>query len=774
MGAPTPEEQPTVGEVIDRKEAIDHLGHLDADSTIPEEQDPLVIMSDDAGQVYAPPAHLAARFYRNSASSRRKSSAASSRRNSLSSTHSHGSSRSGRQHSNHIAQHLRRASIIESRKARLADRAAHAEQVRLRAALAKATPSTSTRSSEERALAAQIAREKYLAKVAAQCAEEVQRAKQKAQEMKQRREEEEQKARTEMEERLAEADKRRAKYQRNLYTRRTRRASSTEKKLPVVAEDVDTEPDSAPDADMQSLDTVLNDETAARRIQKAWRIKQRKTIVDAYMDLDLTFDRSRDITFEEMGALVSDPPVIEATSRLLKLLDLQDRSAPPTDASTRTFLSAYLIVTHPTAVLSKNGAQEQDLVSKAREFVVLFESVVSWLAPWNGYNPLPIRLEGLAQAHTTYTAAFDAWRTQDSSALVEAMVAQFVELDAIWQTVKDDTRGEVASDYREGIRDNQVVLLSKIRKLAGPDRADFLIKKAIRESRRKRVKRRSPAEVRPRVAEGESAPATSDAAGPLSAAASGLSEEPSQPQDGSHQTQSFSRFFSPIPSNRIITHELAIDKDYRISASSGRDALNREICDNMRIAFEKGEGTLWTVAMAENIRGKLLHILKPGNALYESISEVLDTDHVYRQASEGVFSYEKFFSWIAAILPKLCAPFRDEEVNKLAHDLQNVSGDVGEMIEMLFRLLHVIDLLSLDYSNFLLMNAAPVLIRESAGYEQRMFAQDLQSGAITLQKTKRWWRNASVNMLTEADRRDPEHIRDPADRPSAQRSTPEA
>jgi hypothetical protein len=109
---------------------------------------------------------------------------------------------------------------------------------------------------------------------------------------------------------------------------------------------------------------------------------------------------------------------------------------------------------------------------------------------------------------------------------------------------------------------------------------------------------------------------------------------------------------------------------------------------------------------------------------------------------------------MATILPKLCAPFRDEQVKTLAQDLRQ-EGDLNEMIEKLFRLLHVIDLLCLDYSNFLLMNVAPTLIKEAHGYEHRMFAQDLQNQTHTLDKTKRWWRNASVNICTEHDRRDP-------------------
>jgi hypothetical protein len=224
-----------------------------------------------------------------------------------------------------------------------------------------------------------------------------------------------------------------------------------------------------------------------------------------------------------------------------------------------------------------------------------------------------------------------------------------------------------------------------------------------------------------------------------------------------------------VPDNRILVHELSIDKDYRIDPSPTadlRDALNRELCDAMRRGFEEGDSTNWTAAMAENIRGKLLRLLKPGNSMHTLISETLDPEHISRQCSQGVFSYGKFFDFIASILPKLCAPFRDTEVQLLAEELQE-EGELSSMIEKLFKVLHIIDLLSLDYSNFLLMNAAPTLVKEAVGYEQRMFTQDLEENNLTLDRTRRWWRSAAVNMHTEADRRDPWSQANPINRPTA-------
>ncbi|KAJ4394948.1 hypothetical protein N0V91_011163 [Didymella pomorum] len=731
---------------------------LELDDDIPEEPD--MLLSDDAcdGRPFAPPPRIAARFYRYS-NNRRKSSATSSRRNSLSSTHSHTSSRSTIRNScqsHHIAQHLRRVSILETRKARLADRAAHAEQVRLRAAAAKATPRVSN--SEEKALAAKEARERHLAQVAASCAEEVRRAKKIAEDMKERKAAEERRYRLEMEEKHAEAERRRLEYKRS--PRRPRTASSP----PADAKKAVQQP------------PAPSSEDAAKRIQSAWRARTRKTIVDEWLETGLSIEKISSTSFEEITIMLADEKLLKMTEKVMKVFVLlPDPDPVARSTAVRTFLSSYLILGHPTNVLSRDGDQEQDLITKAKDLVLSFESALGKLTTFNYYTPSPTRTETVLLAHSAFVTAFNDWKARDSSALVETMVASFVSLDEIWQSVKDATVEEVANEYRTGIRDNQAILLSRIKKLAGPDKALTLIRKAIREGRRSRPKKRPAGETaRPRVAvdvsgspvEGESAAMQAEAASEL--AASGQAAAVDSATQG-HQAQSLSKVFTVVPDNRVLVHELSIDKEYRIDASPTadlRDALNRELCDAMRKGFEDGDSAQWTAAMAENIRAKLLRLLKAGNSMHTLISETLDPDHINKQCSQGLFSYEKFFGFIANILPKLCAPFRDAQVKELADELK-AEGELPEMVEKLFKLLHVIDLLSLDYSNFLLMNAAPTLIKEATGYEQRMFAQDLEEGNITLDRTRRWWRSAAINMHTEADRRDPWAQPNPMNRPTA-------
>lgn len=728
-------------ETAHSSEADDELPALQKDDDILKRHNLMVWSGEDdateRGPASVPPPHLAKRLH-HPGMNRRRSSAASSRRNSITSSQSHHSSRSYRSscNRNYIDQHLRRASILEDRKARLADRAAHAEQVRLRAALAKAAPRGSN--TEEKALAAQQARERYLAKVAATCAEEVNRAKRVAEENKERRAAEEQRFRQELEDKYAEAERRRNEYRRT--PRRTRTTSMANPDEP-RAVDLGKKP--------------ITEEVAKMRIHRAWSQYRRRRTVKAFCDLNLSIDRVRQASFDEATELLANENAIASTKALLRQLGLEVGSEKES-TPVRTFLSAFMMLGHATDVFSKTGQQEQELISKAKDLLISFESILSELGASAKTTASPTHLQTLHQAHAAYSTAFSAWKSRDASIIIETMVDQFVALDSIWQTVKDDTRGDVASEYRDGIRNQQIILLSKIKKLAGADRSSTLIKRAIRESRRQRTTRRPPGDVRPR-------PVAEPAADSVGAGASTEAFGPGELPSASPETQDLgltglSRVFSIIPSNRVLVHELMIDPNFKIEVSPQsdvRNALNREVCESMRRAVAQGQSEEWTVAVAENVQKRLLKLLKPGNSIHRMLTEVLDQSHVRQQCQHGQFSYERFFAFMADLLPRLCAPVRDPEVKALAETLKSPVDSTDAMIEKLFGLLHVIDLLSLDYTNYLVGEKAELLIREGAGYEQRAFASDLETHRISLTRTTRWWRNASLNAVTESNTLDP-------------------
>ena len=765
----------------------------DGQAEIPEEyNEDGLSFPEDENRIFTPPPRIAARFYKPTNSSRRKSSAASSRRNSISSAHSHQSYASNRSYhggpqSNHVAQHLRRASIIESRKARLADRAAHAEKVRVRAALAKAAP-RSTNNFEERALAAQQAREKNLAEIVANCAEEVKRAKGIAESMKEKREAENQRLRREMEERLAEAEKRREEILGRQAVRRGRSSSRANESLSVPRKSL---------SPMAEVAEAISETTAASRIQGRWRIHRRWKALKEFADLGLTIENIRDTSFEDVVALLAQEKVLLGTAQILRLCGLEEGESGSVNEMTavRTFLSAFLILGHPTQVLSSkgdNGEQEQvgiapgapirrddlanpqlqDLVAKARDLLISFENVLSRLTAANNYTPPPAGLAALSESYATFFNAFIAWKARDSNTLIDMMVLQFVELDAIWQTVKDSTEEAVTESYREGIRENQLKLMVRIKRLAGAIEGKRLITNAIREARKARAKK-PIGDSKPRATDDNSSttPALGDLAGAERAVSSHLQTltPPATPrrEEATHADE-LRTANSVLPDNRAVVHELAINKEYRIEMEDclqQRGALNRVIFDSMRHEVEAGNSDPWVLAMADNIRGKLQRLLTAGNSLHTLIGEALDTNVISRELQSGSFSYERFFAFMASILPRLCAPVRDDEVKELVHT-GLLQGDVVDRLEAL---MHFVDLMQLDYANFLLQQSAPGLIKHAIPYEQKLFAEDLDRGVHTLEKTEQWWRESRAKVLAETMRRDPEGINLPRNRPTPDR-----
>ncbi|CAI7582729.1 unnamed protein product [Penicillium glandicola] len=698
------------------------------------------MLSEEPALPLTLPPHIAARFYRKSNKVRR-SSAASSRRSSVSSLHSHHSNASsnGSPSADHIAQHLRRTSILESRKARLADRALHAEKVRLRATLAKAA--TRNLQFEERALAAQQARERLLADITAKCEDQVKRAKKKAEDQREKKAAEQARLRLEMAEKFAEAEKRRTLYQQ---THRRQRTSS----LPVTEEKKMS----------REVTKSLTRDVAARKIQRQ------------FQSLNLSVNRVRDMSFEEVGVLLSSAKLLDTMTNVLRLCGLQDMEggALGERGAVRTFLSSYLIVTHPQEVLSSNGDQEQDLIAKARELLVVFDQVTALLSS-GCCSPSVITadLQALCESHNVFFSAFHAWKSHDSTVLIEIMVAQFVELELIWQTVKNDKAGGAAEDYRLGIRQNQVLLLARLKRLAGPDRHMEMIrdslKKAKREKKRAASKQAIPrsAEVAPSTAE-----VTQSVTSPLSESFNNIDAAVFQELDKQRTSphERFTKILTPLPENRELVHELLINKEFKIEEApytEPRRQIMKQMCDTMRKGVEAGHSTNWTVAMATVIQDRLLRSLQRGNSLYVIISEVLDPKLVQGQCEAGTFSYDNFFEFMNNILPRLCAPYRDPVVKAYIEDTS------GDAIDRLARLMSIIDLLSLDQTNFMIQLAAPQLIEEAPGYEKRAFDRDVTDGTISLGKTRRFWRIHRKIIVDEMKKRDPEGIQGEPRPPSA-------
>ena len=763
---------------------------------------------DEAGgedrRIYTPPPHIAARFYRPS-QARRKDSAASSRRNSISSTHSRSSQGYGRQaggpapQSKYVTHHLRRASILEDRKARLADRAAHAEKVRLRAALAKAA-TRDTSVSEERALAAAQARERNLAEIAAACAEEVKRAKAVAESMKEKREQELLKMRQQMEERLAEAERRREELRSRSMTKTRTRGQS----IGTIRKAVEVLPEVKEVKEHESL--PMEKDTAVTKIQSWWRAANKKRVVTEFLNLGLTIDGVRGTSFETVTELLGQDNVLLITAKVLRTCGLREGDAGSVEemAAVRTFLSAFLILGHPAQVLSNKedqtgggGQQEQvgaalalpiakddlanpqlqELVAKARDLLICFENTLSRLTPLNNYTPPPALAGSLAEAYATFYNSFIAWKARDSNALVDLMLMQFVELDAIWQTVKDNTDPSVSESYRASIQENQTMLLVRIKRLAGPEQGRKKIVEAVRKARKAREQKKPAGDTRPREADHTVETAMGDLGAGLEATAleSSPTQNPTPPASPAARSGLTVQVQVPqsriLPDNRIVVHELAIDREYRISADQYREQQSQvlgPLFHQMRATMEQDnqeQHFLLLLEIAKYIREKLQRLVIAGKPMHSFIGEMLDTDVARRQFLTGSFSYERFFATMAQLLPKLCAPIRDDEVKDLAENKLSQ----GNYVDRLEALMGFIDVMLSDYANHLLSMVAPQLLPVAAEYEANQFTEALRRGDHELSAARDAWRAARGKVLAETARRDPENINHPRSRPTPDR-----
>lgn len=675
--------------------------------------------SENSGQASAPPARIVARLQRRS-NSRRRSSAHSSRRSSISSLHSRASSLSchGGPYSTHIAQHLRRASIIESRKARLAERAAHAEQVRLRAAAVKAAPRASN--SEEKALAAQSAREKLLAEVAARCAEEVRRAKEVAEETREKKAAEHARLEAQMAEKFADAAKRRSMYQLN--SRRPRRTSLA------AVEEKKVEP------------ARLGRNAAVRIIQRTWRASYARRIATTFREAGITVTNLKSLDFEDVTKLISTEDVMSASIRLMSYFGLLDAETDNTArrGAARVFLSAFMVVAHPVQTFSHGGQepQEQDLIVKAQ---TLTSAIVENLSALIQNQSPAIPKDQLQTIFQDFTAGFHGWKTQDLGILADVWVASFVNFDLIIQATKEGNDENVAADYQDAIKTEQTKILVHLKRLLGPEKALERVRRAVKKARKDRAaqKANGTTEHVPRA----SMPANIDNELPTTAIPTppATPKKVGQPEQVSSDFQKLEQTMTPIPSNREIAHEIQINGNFEIrekpwtkARQQYTQALKQKMRDTLQAEDTRTEAN-WSFSMVILVKVKLLQVVSPRHELYNKIDMFLDPKLVGQQVWKGIFVYNDFFMTIGNIIKQLCSPGRDDLVKNFCDDT------TGDTIDRLFKLVNILDLMVLDSVNVQYRIISRNVRELGYQHEHIAFQKDLDNNICTLEKTEAFW-----------------------------------
>jgi hypothetical protein len=122
----------------------------------------------------------------------------------------------------------------------------------------------------------------------------------------------------------------------------------------------------------------------------------------------LSIDKVQETSFEDITLLLADEKVLRATEKVMTIFSLlPDQDPVSRSTAVRTFLSAYLILRHPAHVLSRDGDQEQDLITKAKDLIISFKSALGKLTTFNYYTPSPTRTETVLLAQSAFVNAFN-------------------------------------------------------------------------------------------------------------------------------------------------------------------------------------------------------------------------------------------------------------------------------------------------------------------------------------------------------------------------------
>ncbi|KAM9577710.1 T-complex protein 11-like X-linked protein 2 [Trichechus inunguis] len=149
--------------------------------------------------------------------------------------------------------------------------------------------------------------------------------------------------------------------------------------------------------------------------------------------------------------------------------------------------------------------------------------------------------------------------------------------------------------------------------------------------------------------------------------------------------------------------------------------------------------------LLEKVKGILLSLLLPRqNRLKNEIEEALDTDLLKQEAEHGALDVPHLSNYILNLMTLLCAPVRDEEVQKLEN--------ITDPVHLLKGIFHVLGLMKMDMVNYTIRSLRPYLQEHSIEYERAKFQELLNKQPNLLDYTTKWLTKAATDLTTPPPR----------------------
>ncbi|XP_054836702.1 T-complex protein 11 homolog [Eublepharis macularius] len=211
-------------------------------------------------------------------------------------------------------------------------------------------------------------------------------------------------------------------------------------------------------------------------------------------------------------------------------------------------------------------------------------------------------------------------------------------------------------------------------------------------------------------------------------------------------------------SKMTIAHEIIVNHDFKLQETNflsnsleGRvkEALHKAFWDSLREELSKTPPDYsHAIRLIQEIKESLLSLILPRQTrLRNQIEDALDIELIKQEAEHGALDIPNLTTYILGMMATLCAPIRDEEIQRLR--------SISDPVHLLREIFRILDLMKMDMVNFTIQVLRPHLQEHSVQYERKKFREllnKLPSAFIegSLACTAEWLRTAAAKVSSDS------------------------
>ncbi|XP_028632916.1 T-complex protein 11 homolog isoform X1 [Grammomys surdaster] len=221
-------------------------------------------------------------------------------------------------------------------------------------------------------------------------------------------------------------------------------------------------------------------------------------------------------------------------------------------------------------------------------------------------------------------------------------------------------------------------------------------------------------------------------------------------------------------SHRLGMTEKAYDpsklEERKSSSSSlegkGKDTMPSDFWDHLKEQLSAVPPDFsCALELLKEIKEILLSLLLPRQSrLRNEIEEALDMNFLHQQVDRGDLNVSYLSKYILNMMVLLCAPVRDEAVQRL----ENISDPV----RLLRGIFQVLGQMKMDMVNYTIQSLQPQLQEHSIQFERAQFQERLNKEPSLLNHTTKWLTQAATQLIAPStscsDTQDPSSSDDPS------------